>query len=300
MTATLAPTPVPLLLQMAARHAGPAGGRLCEVLSQDYPAALRRRTAQLLVEADATPEDLQEFLHAAGFTDIDELRSRAGRETDQRITAPDLYFTSREGESAARVSLRQVLSREQHNLAETLEALQARGVLETAAAALLAGRHRWVIGDMKSVGYASLLATDLGASLRDVTLIEPSAAGAITALTDAHPSDTLAAFSFQRYSRLTLQVAEQFKALGATVVAITDDYQSPITPFADHVLSVSTRSDATAHSPTTVAAVGHVLATLAGAGAKGATRRAARRAEVALALHCYQGRGSETDPASIR
>lgn len=287
MTATLAPTPVHALLEMAGRHSGPAGSRLGAVIAADYPASLRRRTAQLLLEAGASPEDLQGFLRAGGFADIDELRRRAGRETGSRVTAPDLCFTNRDGETAARASLRQVLSREQHNLAETLEALQARGVLETAAAALLSGRRRWVLGDMKSVGYAALLATDLATALRDVSLVEPSAGGAIAALTDAHPSDTLTAFSFRGYSRFTLQVAGQFHELGATVVAITDDYAGPICAFADHVLSVDTSSEGATHSPTTVVAVGHVLATLAGARAKGAARRAARRAEIARALQTY-------------
>jgi len=240
-----------------------------------------------MADADVTAEDLDGFLAAAGFTGLEELRARAGKETNNRIAAADLYFTSREGEVASRDSLRRVVSREQLNLAQTLEALQAGGVLETAAAAVLAGRRRWILGDLKSVGYASLLATDLGASLRDVMLISPTAASALTALTDAHRSDVLVAFSFPHYSRLTLEVARQFRTLGATVIAITDAATSPIAAHSDHLLSVHTGTESTAHSPTTVAAVGHVLASLAAAGAKGAVRRATRRAQLASALHCY-------------
>jgi hypothetical protein len=38
-----------------------------------------------------------------------------------------------------------------------------------------------------------------------------------------------------------------------------------------------------------VAAVGHILASLSGAGAKGAVRRARRRHELAAAIQAYRG-----------
>lgn len=285
MAGTLTATPILSLLQLAADD--DAGQRIFKQIIADYPASLRRRTAQLLTDADATPAQLHRFLRYAGFADLDDLRSRVGQESTSPIAEPDLYFTSRDGGVGTRSSLRKVLRREQHNLAETLEALQARGVLETAAAAILASRRRWVLGDMKSAGYAALVATDLGASLGEVTLVSPTAGAALAALTEARASDVLIAFSFRRYSRLTLQVAEQFRELGATVVAITDDYLSPISAFADHVLAVHTDSESAVHSPTAVAAAGHILASLAGAGAKGAARRGQRRAAMAQALGSY-------------
>jgi DNA-binding MurR/RpiR family transcriptional regulator len=282
---TLAPTPVLDLLRLAAGYHGAVGARLYQAIAAGYPESLRRRSAQWLAEAGATAEDLDRLLADAGLTDARELRLRAAAETGQRLAEPDLNFTDRGGEG--RLALRRVLRREQENLAETLHALQSNGSLELAAQAILAGRRRWVFGDLKSTGYAALFATDLTAGLRDVALIEPNSAAAVTALTDAHRDDVLVALSFRHYSQLTLRLVREFHALGATVITLTDDYASPVSRYSQHVLPINTGSESTTHSPTAVVAVGHILASLATAGAKGASRRAERRRELSRSLRLW-------------
>lgn len=287
MTVTLAPTPVLVCLQMAAELCDPAAVRLVGVMADGFPGSLQRRTAHVLAEADATPVDLQRLLRASGFTDLNDVRWQVSKQTGRRVASQDLLFTNRSGQPGERSALKSVLRHEQANLAQTLGALEVSGALELAAAAILASRRRWVLGDMKSTGYAALFTSDLSTALRDVNLISPNAAAAVTALADAHSSDTLTAFSFHNYSRFTLGVASEFRAMGATVIAVTDDYASPICRLADHVLAVNTGSESATHSPTAVAAVGHVLASLSSAGAKGATRRSRRHHELAEALNCY-------------
>ncbi|MGZ4615991.1 MAG: MurR/RpiR family transcriptional regulator [Actinomycetes bacterium] len=290
----MAPTPVLEALRDAAEHCGAVGKRLFTTIADDYPSSLERRPAQLLQDAGAASEDLERLLGAAGFVDTDDLRERAAKEAGRRLVEPDLRFTYREGAAGDRAELRPLLRREYENLAETLQALQANGALEMAAKAILAGRRRWVLGELKSTGYAGLFASDLTTALRDVTLIQPTAAGCLTAISDAHRKDTLVVFSLRSYGRLTVSVAEQFHAIGATVIAVTDNYDSPVCAYADHVLRVMTRSESVAHSPTAVAAVGHILAALSAAGAKGATRRSHQRYELSRALQCYWEDGLNT------
>jgi DNA-binding MurR/RpiR family transcriptional regulator len=288
VVSTLTPTPVLEALRLAAAYSGDVGWRLFSEIARDFPESLHRRTAQLLTAADATAEDLDRLLHDAGLTDANELRIRAGKESNRRLAEPDLLFTSRDsGQTGDRTPLGRTLHREQENLASTLDALKSNGALELAARAILTSRRRWIFGDLKSTGYAVLFSVDLAAALREVTLIQPSMAAAVMALTDAHPSDTLTVFSFRHYSQLTLRLAREFHTSGGTVVALTDSYTSPISQYADHVLPINTGSESATHSPTAVVAVGHILASLAGAGAKGAGRRSRRRAEVARALHSY-------------
>lgn len=297
MSVTLAPTPVLRNLGDAAARLDDVAQRLYAVIAADYPVSLTRRPAQLLRSADARAEDLDRLLSAAGYADTVELRFRAGRESRRRLAAPDLRFTIRDVEHGDRSGLRRICAHEQDNVADTLNALQANGALELAARAILTSRHRWIFGDLKSTGYAALLAADLTAVLRDVTLIEPSPANALAALCDANPGDSLTVFSFRDYSTMSLRVAREFRAARATVVALTDSYTSPICEFADQVLPIETRSVTMTHSPTAVAAVGHVLASLAAAGAKGAARRIERRKQLARAIGCYHDDGA-TDPMS--
>ncbi|MFD3337194.1 MurR/RpiR family transcriptional regulator [Streptomyces sp. NPDC058700] len=295
---TLRPSSSLDLLRAAAAQCGRAAQRLVEVIAEGYPASLERRPGQLLRSAGASAADLDTLLAAAGFASTDDLRRLAERENNVRLATPDLRFTSREpnAEPHERAALRRMIAEEEANLHRTLADLQANGALELAASALLGARRRWVLGDLKSGGYASLLATDLTSSLRDVTLVHPATGAAVNAISDAHANDALVVFSFRNYSDLTVAVAREFHALGATVIALTDSYSSPVCAHATHVLAVDTRSESPHHSPTAVAATAHVLAALATAGAKGAARRGQRRAELFQSLRSY-GAPAPCDPA---
>lgn len=287
-SALLAPTPVLTALRSAAPHCGDGAMRLFRVIEAGYPSSLERRPAQLLSEAQASAEDLDRLVAGAGFVDTDELRLRAVAEVDRRLAVPDLLFTQRDEDETSRQPLRPILRREQENLADTLQLLQANGSLELAARAVLGGSRRWVLGDMKSTGYAALLFSDLTLTLNRVSLIQPSSASVISALCDVHSTDVLVAYSFPRYSKLTLAAAKGFREAGATVVALTDNLTSPICAYAQHILPIHTNSPARAHSPTTVVCVGHLLASIATAGAKGATRRTQRREKFGTLVDCYE------------
>ena len=289
----LAPTPVLDLLRTAGDLLGGRCGDVAGVIAAGYPDTLTRRAAHLLQQAGATSRDLDRLLAAAGLADYEDLRARAEREASRRLPTTTLRVTRRSADAAPdRSGLDHTLRREQDNLAATLLALQRGGALELAARDLLTARRRWVFGNLKSTGYAELFATDLSAALRDVTLVEPTGAAVLRALTDAHRNDAATVFCFRHYSRLTVQVAQEFHARGCTVVAVTDSPDSPVVRYADHVLLVTTRSDARTHSPTAVVATGHALATLAAAGAKGAARRARDTRDAAAALDWYEEDGA--------
>ena len=289
---TLAPSPVLDLLRDAGELLGGECRTVARAIATGYPDSLAQRPAQLLQSAQVTSRSLDRLLAAAGVADFEDLRARAEREASRRLPSSGLRFTRRTGDDAPdRHGLDGTLRREQDNLAATLQALQRNGSLELAARSLLTARRRWVFGNLKSTGYAELFATDLSAALRDVTLVEPTGAAVLRALTDAHSNDAATVFCFRHYSRLTVQVAERFHDRGCTVVAVTDSPDSPVCAHADHVLLVTTRSDARTHSPTAVVATGHALATLAAAGAKGAARRARDTRAAAAALDWYEEDG---------
>ncbi len=289
MSQVLAPTPTLDLLRDAAAASGGAGNRLFEALADGYPDTLEQRPAHVLRDADASPMDLERLLTAAGFADFEELRERAAAEADRRLSSPDLRLTARLGDRAdSRELLGRILDREHDNLQRTLEKLQANGALELAAARITAARRRFVAGGLKSAAYASLLAADLTASMPYVTHVPDTVAAAVDLATDVRNGDVLVAFCLRRYSRRTVALAREFHAAGGTVVAVTDDADGPLAAHCDVPVVVSTSSLSYADSPTAVATVVHVLATLATAGAKGARKRLDRRSQVARALEIYE------------
>ncbi|HYH32170.1 MAG TPA: SIS domain-containing protein [Pseudonocardia sp.] len=207
---------------------------------------------------------------------------------NRRLTTPDERYGARlQRRSTANTLLQRVVAQETATLSATLERLQHDGSLEQAARRIVAAKRRFVTGGSKSWSYASLLATDLSASMANVVLIDGTVVRAVDVLSDVRPGDVLVAFSLRRYARSTIAVAEEFAAAGGTVIGVTDDAESAVARAAEVAVVVSTDSASYADSPTAVAAVVHVLATLAAASAKGARRRLARRDELTARLGVY-------------
>jgi DNA-binding MurR/RpiR family transcriptional regulator len=207
---------------------------------------------------------------------------------NRQLSTPDERYGARlQRRSTATALLQQVVAQETANLSATLERLQADGSLEQAARRIVAAKRRFVTGGSKSWSYASLLATDLSASMANVILIDGTVVRGVDVLSDVRPGDVLVAFSLRRYARSTIALAEEFAAAGGVVVGVTDDADSAVARVAEVAVVVSTDSASYADSPTAVAAVVHVLATLAAASAKGARRRLARRDVITARLGVY-------------
>lgn len=276
-------------LGRAAEALGPAERRIAELVARKESAALRRGPAALLKAAGAGPLDLDRLLESAGIDGFDALAAAVREAEDRRLSSPQARFGARMGRAtSARELLDRAADRETENLAATLEALRANGALELAAERIVAARRRYVAGGGKSHAYAVLLSADLAAGMSGVTTVDGATVRPLDVLCDVRAGDLLVAFSLRRYTRATLTLAEEFRAAGGEVVGVTDDPDAPLVAHSDVAVVVRTASASYADSPTAVAAVVHIIATLAAARAKGARRRLDRRGALAESLDLYQ------------
>lgn len=213
--------------------------------------------------------------------------SAAGRR-DRELSSPTDRYAERIQPRTSSLTLRaRLIERETANLAEAFARFGRDDALVEAAALVVAARRRFIAGYGKSFAYAALLAWDLTAGLSKVSLIDGTTVSPLDVLSDTQASDVLVAFSFRRYHRQTVQLAEQFALAGGVVIAITDDGGAPITAHAKRVLIVPTGSASYVDSPTAVAAISHLLSALTTASAKGARRRLATRDRLRAVLHDY-------------
>lgn len=214
--------------------------------------------------------------------------ARRPQAANRDLTSPHQRFGARlqRPKSAANLQAR-VIEQETRTLAEAFARVSADGSVAAAAATVVAARRRFVAGTGKAFAYASLLAVDLSAGLSNVTLVDGTLVRHVDVLADVRDSDVLVAISLRRYRRETVALAERFAAAGGTVVAVTDAAGSPLTAVAGQSIVVPTDSASFADSPTAVAAVIHLLATLTTASAKGARRRLAERDRLADELDIY-------------
>lgn len=209
-------------------------------------------------------------------------------EENRQLASPGDRFGARMQSNSSAVALQaRLFEKELQNLADSFRRLTEDGSVVRAAAMVVAARRRFVVGAGKSFAYANLLAADMSAGLSQVTLVDGTVVRALDVLSDVRDSDILVAFSFRRYRRQTLLIAEQFVESGGTLVAITDDAESPLGKSAAESVVVPTGSASFADSPTAVASTIHLLSTLTTASSKGARRRIAERERIGRKLDIY-------------
>lgn len=206
---------------------------------------------------------------------------------NRELSSPHERYDARLQRRSSTLLQHRVVEQERASIGEALDQILADDAIAQAAARIVAARRRFIIGSAKSFSYASLLAFDLGVGLSQVTLIDGTVVRGVDVLSDVRSSDLMVAFSFRRYRRDTVDIARRFTEAGGELVAVTDFEDAPLAKLADQCIYVATGSASYVDSPTVVASVLHVLATLTTASAKGARRRLVERDRLNTELGLY-------------
>lgn len=207
---------------------------------------------------------------------------------DRRLSSPRDRYGERIRTNQSAESLQsRIIAAELESLKASFAELAESGEVPLAAGLVLGARRRYVAGEGKAAAYAQLLNADLSATLSNVFLVDGHALSALTVLSDVRASDVLIVFSFRRYRTETVRFGRLFHEAGGQVVVVTDSAQAPLAGIATALIRVRTGSASYADSPTSVAAVCHLLSALTTVSAKGARRRLAERDGLAEALGLY-------------
>jgi DNA-binding MurR/RpiR family transcriptional regulator len=206
---------------------------------------------------------------------------------DTYLASPHERFDARVQRRSANVLKRRIVDQERSQIDAVLDWARDDPALENVAAMIVAARRRFILGAAKSFPYASLLAMDLSAGLANVSLIDGTIVRPLDVLSDVRTTDVMVAISLSRYRKYTVDVAEPFSKAGGTLIVITDSVQAPLVPFAAESLIVNTASASFSNSPTSVALVTHILASLVISSAKGAGRRLLERDRLSDKLGLY-------------
>jgi DNA-binding MurR/RpiR family transcriptional regulator len=206
---------------------------------------------------------------------------------NRELASPHQRYDARLQRRSSTQLQRRVVEQERASIEQALDRIMADDSIAQAAARIVAARRRFIIGSAKSFSYASLLAFDLSAGLSQVTLIDGTVVRGVDVLSDVRSNDLMVAFSLRRYRRDTVEIARAFVEAGGELVAVTDFEDAPLAKIANQSIYVATGSASYVDSPTVVASVLHVLATLTMASAKGARRRLGERDRLNTELGLY-------------
>jgi DNA-binding MurR/RpiR family transcriptional regulator len=191
---------------------------------------------------------------------------------------------------SAQVLKHRVLEQQRTAFGKALSWAAEHDAIEQAAARIVSARRRYLLGNGKSLAYASLLAADLSAGLSGVHLVDGATVRPLDVLGDIRQGDLLVAVAMSRYRKDTVRVAEAYVAHGGELVLITDADDAPLTALARTRVVIGTDTASYASSPTSVVLALHLLATLTIASSKGAGRRLHDRDALAAELDLYVDR----------
>ena len=132
--------------------------------------------------------------------------------------------------------LEKVLMSDVDKIKRTLEGVSHEG-FEGAVDAIVKAKNIYIIGVRSSYTLASFLNYNLRMIFDNVRLIETTSGGELfEQILHIKEGDVIIAVSFPRYSKRVINAVAYAKRAGASVVALTDSYDSPIAASDNYVL----------------------------------------------------------------
>jgi len=215
----------------------PAERQLAEALLRDYPVAGLQSITRLAEAGGVSTPTVIRLARKLGFDGYPELQDALREEASARIKQPILKragWPDNRGDSPA---FRQFAEAAFDNLNDTIERLDPATF--NAVADLLSDPSRalYLTGGRITRSNADYFFNHLQIVRPGVTLLSPSANVWPQYLLDMDEHAVLVLFDIRRYERDLARLAGLARERGAVVVLFTDQWGSPVSKVADHVVN---------------------------------------------------------------
>lgn len=219
----------------------PAERRVARTLLANYPVRGLEPAAKLAAASGVSAPTVLRLITKLSFASYTDFQQSLKTEVSVRMSSPLEMHADR-----ARQRQAGALASTEELLCEGIHASFAR--LPPAefeqAVRLLSDPRRGVM--LIGGRFSSMLAEYLAAHLRilrpGVRLVSGAGTDRTSSVLDVRRRDVLVAFDYRRYQRDTTRLAGAAKDQGAIVIAFTDPYLSPLSAFADVILTSSVAS----------------------------------------------------------
>jgi DNA-binding MurR/RpiR family transcriptional regulator len=214
--------------------------KVARVLMADYPVAGLDAVAKLAAAAGVSAPTVVRLVAKLEFDGYAEFQQSLKSEVSVRLSSPLQMRAGLPGTAEG------VLPRTERMLCDGIRSSFARlppGEFEQAVR-LLADPRRSVtlIGGRFSTMLAEYLAAHLKILRPRVHVLSPAGPDRVSSMLDVGRRDVLVAFDYRRYQHDTVRLALTAKDQGATLIAFTDPYLSPLAARADVILTSSVQS----------------------------------------------------------
>ena len=215
--------------------------KVARALMADYPVGGLDPVAKLAAAAGVSAPTVVRLVAKLGFDGYAEFQQSLKSEVSVRLSSPLQMHAERPGTAGEGA-----LPRAERLLCDGIRSSFARlppGEFEQAVR-LLADTRRSVtlIGGRFSTMLAEYLAAHLRILRSRVQVLSAAGPDRVSSMLDVGRRDVLVAFDYRRYQHDTVRLAMTAKSQGATLIAFTDPYLSPLAARADVILISSVAS----------------------------------------------------------
>ncbi|HET9896122.1 MAG TPA: MurR/RpiR family transcriptional regulator [Streptosporangiaceae bacterium] len=227
-------------LQLRIADLTPAERKVARVLLAQYPVRGLEPIAKLAAQAGVSAPTVVRLVSKLGFDSYHGFQQSLKSEVAVRLSSPLSMHPERSGVQGG------ALERAERVLCDGITSSFARLPRPEfdQAVRLLAEPKRNVtlIGGRFSSMLADYLAAHLHILRHGVRVISSSGADRVSSMLDVGRRDVLVAFDYRRYQHDTVRLAVTARQQGATLIAFTDPYLSPLASHADVILTTSVAS----------------------------------------------------------
>lgn len=215
--------------------------KVARALMADYPVAGLEPVAKVAAAAGVSPPTVVRLVAKLGFDGYTEFQQSLKTEVSVRLSSPLEMHADRPGADPGGV-----LPRTEQLLCSGIRSSFARlppGEFDEAVRLMADPRRRvTLIGGRFSTMLAEYLAAHLKILRPGVQVLPAGGPDRVSSMLDIGRRDVVAAFDYRRYQLDTARLGMTAKDQGATLVAFTDPYLSPLAARADVILISSVQS----------------------------------------------------------
>lgn len=215
----------------------PAGERrAAQVLIANYPLTGLKTVAEFSAQAGVSSPTILRFVSRLGFNNYADFQARLQEELAAQLQSPLSRATRSQPEAEATPFLAAAIE----NLRETYRHLSDRQV--AAIVATLSNRRGkvFLIGGRFTDPVAAYMAAHLAIIRPGVLHLSGQESNWRDRLLDMGRQDVVVIFDIRRYQESLLRLAGTAHRRGAQIVLLTDQWLSPVTRFARHVVAART------------------------------------------------------------
>ena len=205
---------------------------IARYITENYDKAAFMTAGKLGKTVGVSESTVVRFATELGYDGYPGMRKAMQEMVRSRLTSVQRIAVAKDMLDGSNV-LKYVMSSDIEKLQSTLEELD-RGSFDAAVNAIEDAQHLYIVGMRSSAALASFMAFYMNFLIENVRLIHDTTANEVyEQIMHIGPGDVYIGISYPRYSSSSLKAMEFAKRRGATVIALTDNGNSPFARISD-------------------------------------------------------------------